>query len=564
MDSDELVRRLAELGKEWLPEGPRAAFDLLPPSDAPADGRWREQPGAVAWFNAQLQFLDWWRRGLALPYHALHWASDYLNRAANLDDPDDYIRFAVRVALHNASPSDLNDTGEARDRLGRAVLEALPGLVEAINEAHKEVREEDLLTGTVETPAGPVPWMTEVFARFLEGTGEAGHERAGATRKEEAQTPEPEPLPTDLPPPVVCPLWRLWLPRGDMRLFTGGPDGLFFVDRNSPVRGVQNGSGAPPFLARLAYALWLDQVRPKMEEEAARRSRQLPALAMPLFRDLVSLGSRAKLATPDMRAARGVALLHADTAQVIRDARAGLPLFGSLTFQRFLRWLVGTVAIRTADGEADPAMWTVDGGWKGLAEELGYDSPGDRADLRKIVLTLAHIPFRFPDGSTGNLLAYRDFPAAPGRRSRVTLTVPPPLRPSYVFQLHGDDKTLVPFPVKLPPLVGRPRDHGAQADLHLWAMAELRRLAPDVYRHGGGEITLARWEEGAADTGLPVGSLSPVLDRWKEGEDAVLVEVDRGRYAPADPEILAFIKRSGEKEVQGAEGGRRGRKKKRY
>ena len=120
----------------------------------------------------------------------------------------------------------------------------------------------------------------------------------------------------------------------------------------------------------------------------------------------------------------------------------------------------------------------------------------------------------------------------------------------------------------LPPLIGRERDHGAQAVLQLQVMAEFRRRARELASQEGVLLPYERWQEMAADASLPQGALRAVIERWtRDGDDgpAFLSTVSPERYtlAEAHEAIRRFLEEAGHLELEGSDAGKRSVRRKR-
>lgn len=334
----------------------------------------------------------------------------------------------------------------------------------------------------------------------------------------------------------------------------------------------------PLWTRTAATVLWRDVVQAKV----CRLRRRPPALAfvqLELLRDTFRPGARHGVADGD----RGVVLDAAGrvVAELDTDARksnvpaADLPVIramlpgavsalGSLTAQRILRFEVHEGHARVLAGEVDARALTFDGGWTELAMRAGVGDPrsgSTRDQVRDVVLAQAHLRWEL-GRSAGTLLSYTEPRDGEGHR-RVRIILGDVLLPDAIFAEMGTSATarmarrLVPI-LKLPPLVGRPRDHAAQAALQLAVLAELRDRAAELVERGGVLIDAARWAVMARDVGLSPATLPRVLDAWtRDADDApafLARDGDRWRLAGAHAAAQAFLEEGGRREVRGRRG----------
>jgi hypothetical protein len=155
------------------------------------------------------------------------------------------------------------------------------------------------------------------------------------------------------------------------------------------------------------------------------------------------------------------------------------------------------------------------------------------------------------------------------------------LLPHFVHEIAGvgrdasDARRLVPVLRELPPMVGRPREHGALASLSMFVMRELRIHARELAETGAVEISPARWEALAREAGLPLVTLRLALERWirdcKRDKDGKLEDHDDTPaflHSPAGrPNAytlgathaaeLAFIVAAGHTSARASRGGRK-------
>lgn len=481
----------------------------------------------------------------------------WVTRALTASNDPTYEHFAIATTSLAWAESDRNPQGA--DPLARAALDGtesrsrLAALVlEHARQIATEVLSEDPRSNET-GPDGAILRWDEVFADAIDRLGPAGSAAAETVRVHSAQRSRQIPL-LGTPTPAPGERWRLW---------------LLPLDDDAPE--------TPRWIHMLGRVLWLDVLRPRLEEDR----RKPPALPGSLFEQL------ARVQRPGGRLAEtphGIALVDGDGGHVanlrgeIRVAtvhleaisamvRDGARMLGSLNAHRTVRWMVATAHQRAMEGEPDARVLIIEGGWSALAEVVGARSKKAADDIKAIVAAMASLDFPLPDGSTGDLLTRRDRPAVGHRNARVEITLGTALLPHYVHGLPRGNRALVPMPA-LPPLIGRERDHGAQAVLQLQVMAELRRRAKELATEGSVFLPRERWAQMAEEASLPAGVLSSVIDRWtRDGEDGpaflALVGTDRYTLSDAHGAIRAFLVEAGKLELEGAEAGRKSVRRKR-
>jgi hypothetical protein len=332
------------------------------------------------------------------------------------------------------------------------------------------------------------------------------------------------------------------------------------------------GSTGLPWLELLAEVLWRDAVRPQIDRE----TRQRPALAIQVHEDVTRIHSRTFVEEErdGQRALvfdRGepIALATIADTTVLELVQRGVKLLGSVTAHKALRWEVLTGHMQIMRGDADPRVLTIAGGWSGFAGDvLKLRKKGAADDLKAIVHAQQAVRVTLPNGRNVNgLLSLDETPARGRRRGLVKLTLGTMLLPHFVHEIGegGRDahnaRRLVPV-LDLPPMVGRERDHGAQATLSMLVVRELRVRARELVAEGGAAISLERFAELAHAAGLPPSTLGRVLARWAvDGDDgpAFIVEKERGRYTLGDAHRLerAFLETAGKIEIAASEAGKR-------
>jgi hypothetical protein len=267
----------------------------------------------------------------------------------------------------------------------------------------------------------------------------------------------------------------------------------------------------------------------------------------------------------------GVPVVGLDVANL--DASLVDPkLLRGLPAQRLLRFVMHRAhELYDETGDLGSATRiTVDGGWRGLAEALGMRT-GEKAtkvaELTAKAMQAAWV--KTPRGEGGLFLVHHE-KRGPGRREEVSLTIHEngPLSPRFVArELQGHSPKIVPVPLPslMPPMVGRPNEHGAIATLQLLTLRELRLKATELVEQGAVAISRARWNELAKESGVPLPLVDELLTAWRTGdEDAPPFIVTNGELvdlAPAYAKERRFIEDGGRLSLEGRRRGRRSQRK---
>jgi hypothetical protein len=321
-----------------------------------------------------------------------------------------------------------------------------------------------------------------------------------------------------------------------------------------------------PALVTIARLVWATEVRPEVESLLHRRRRH-PGVALAVM-DLAApvMGQGASLREDDLTVldpmGRAMASVPGASLSAIDVLSRGVVALGRLPVHRVVRHLIEEAHRRASEGEPD-ARVLVYRGTSDLAEKAGSNAKKDTRLIMDALMALDAMRFDLPDGSNGRLLTVR-YTSIQGRRGRPSLlevTLLPPLLPHYSRTLPQGQRQIVPL-TDLPPFVGSPRDHGAQAALQLGLLADLTLRSDEAFREGAVKWTKEEWRRMAEPTGLADVTVEQVRDRWsQDGDDgpAFLEEVGRCRYAlgPAHGDAWSFLLDAGQKRAEGAERGRR-------
>ncbi len=431
----------------------------------------------------------------------------------------------------------VDDRAAAKPALAVALRVSLDELAAKLDE-HPLATEED-----ARALEGGVLWLDELFAAHVERTGKQGKLEAADTRAKSTERVE----------------------RG------AWPEAFERWDRARPLS--------------LAAALWCDKVGPRLEE--ARR--KPPAWAMCVAEPVAHLFSKVRreeerngqrtLRLPDevlVRIAHSAATIGADTLDALMIDR-GVKLFGSLASHRVLRWQIFTGHRQALEGNSDPRVIRVDGGWSTLAHDvLGMKGKRAADEVRDIVEAMHATELPLPPRGNYQRLLLREAHTPRGRGQQwIKLVLGTALLPDYVHELQEAvghtlegrrAVRLVPV-LDVPPGIGRDNERGAQATLSMLLVAYMRDNAREHLEHGGVELDNATLTELARRAGLTRDMTGPLLDRWThDGDDGpAFLKLEGTRYTLGDTHAAArtFIEDGGRRELEGREAGKKGARRRR-
>jgi hypothetical protein len=336
----------------------------------------------------------------------------------------------------------------------------------------------------------------------------------------------------------------------------------------------------------LAYTLWVERVRARFE----RLARKPPALVMAVAEPVAHLFSRVRREEErdgqrTLRLPGEVLVKVANTAATIGSETLnaliidqGVKLFGSLASHRVLRWQIFTAHRQALEGDADPRVIRVDGGWSSLAHDvLGMRGNKAAEQVRNIIEAMHATELPLPPHGNYSRLLIREAHTPRGRGKQwIKLVLGTALLPDYVQELQaavghtleGRRATrLVPV-LDVPPVIGRDNEHGAQATFSMLLVAYMRDRARELVERGGVVLDERTLDDLAKRAGVPRDIVRPLLDRWtQDGDDgpAFLKVVESSRYTLGDTHAVprAFIEDGGRRELEGSRAGEKGATKRR-
>lgn len=358
-------------------------------------------------------------------------------------------------------------------------------------------------------------------------------------------------------------------------------DGLLAMLRRAGLtaaaKDVEKGAGwdvlanpavGPLWVAKvLAAALWDDRVRRIVE------TGQTPGIIAPTLTKLASVRHARQMGLPfegaqaPLEDKNGRIVGH--LVPTIDDRLVNVNALRGLTANRLVRGLLDIgFRQRFIDQVPEFARIVLEGGWPRLAEMLGLRGRKAAAEVEAAAYALAALFIDYPT-NRGHVFSVHHHRAAGQRRAKLEMVLLGPLRPGFVIdELAGhriaEDKWLVPIPLPnaLPPLIGRERDHAAQATLQLLAMREARTRAAELLENDALTIDGRRWRELADEAELPTRLLPEMLDAWTTGRGAAPAFLtrpgtDRFDLAPAFDRERRAILDAAERQLAGRRGGRK-------
>ena len=337
----------------------------------------------------------------------------------------------------------------------------------------------------------------------------------------------------------------------------------------------------PRGLRALARCLWDDVVLPRLKKTPAlvmAVAEPIAHLFAPVRREEERNGQRG-LRLPGevlVKIADTAATIGTETLNAIMIDR-GVKLFGSLASHRVLRWIIFTAYRQALDYNPDPRVIRVNGGWPVLAHDV-IGMKGNKAayQVRDIIEAMHVTELPLPPRGVYSRLLMREACTPRGRGEQwIRLTIGTGLLPDYVHEMQTMAghmlearrwSRLVPV-LDIPPVIGRERDHGAQATFSMLLIALFRDHGPELVQHGGIQLDDARITELARNAGLPRDLVRPLLDRWThDGDDGpAFLRLTDGRYTLGDAHSIArhFIEDGGRRELEGRRAGQIGAAKRR-
>lgn len=275
---------------------------------------------------------------------------------------------------------------------------------------------------------------------------------------------------------------------------------------------------------------------------------------------------------------RKVGVIVVDGQTTLEVVRSGLALLGSEHGHVLINTLVHRAFDAYEAGEHDARRVAFAGGWRGLAEAIGYGEP-TYDKLQAIVRGGGAVEWTTPHGTAGGLWTWTATRGNASQRGEVAFVLGDTLMPGLAAALSGpgaartlsarEARRLCPEPRFRPPThMVRPNERGPVWTLARLVMLEFVDNAEELSQTGSIAVPLERWRQLYAQARLPWATHEKVHKAWLEGESeaapALLAEVETGRFDLAKPHELeaAFLREQGKRRMLGRGGGKDGATKK--
>lgn len=320
-----------------------------------------------------------------------------------------------------------------------------------------------------------------------------------------------------------------------------------------------------PFMSYLAQVLWEDKCTHLWNRKATGHA----ALAKPVIESLIPIlgPSKTKKFVEHENGITcygqtGKPLFMAPTVDVnmISAFKKGVKELGTLTGHKMLRWQVNAGFERWQNGEKDPRLIEIDGGYSRIAEIIRCSSKTDIAKIKEILYAQAYGNFIFPDGSHGNMLSLRiEERYKNNEPSKIRIVLGDMLLPAYVCQLQRSEKRLIPIG-PLPPLHGSPNSHASQAQLQLHVFSEFSNQSDRLAETGSVLISLEKWQQMAHESGLNPERIAEVINCWCQPDlfNCFLEKQgDEYRLASYYERAQKFLQVQGERRINNSARGKR-------
>jgi hypothetical protein len=204
-------------------------------------------------------------------------------------------------------------------------------------------------------------------------------------------------------------------------------------------------------------------------------------------------------------------------ANMIAPFKNGIKELGTLTGHKMLRWQVKSGFERWVNGENDPRLIEIDGGYSRIAEAIGCCNPREIAKVRDILHAQAHGYFKFADGSRGNMIILNILNRYQNTEpSKIRIILGDMLLPTYVHQIERSERRLIPIG-DIPPLSGgSPDTYAAQAQLQLLVFCEFSNQSIRLAQKGSVLLPPEWWREKAVEAGLNPEKIPSIIEHWRQ------------------------------------------------
>lgn len=327
----------------------------------------------------------------------------------------------------------------------------------------------------------------------------------------------------------------------------------------------------PTGLVRFAAVLWSARVRERWQRAGASPPAFTRGVADGRLLPLMSrVTMRPQPDEPDdgtIRNPRGEVVGHIDvTAVEPALVRIGVGMFSTTIGHKLVRHCALKAHAATIRGDHRPELITFDGGFLGLAHELGVDrNPGT---ARALLEAGQYVRLTTPGVEIGGLWTWREVKAAPGRRACLEMHLSPwvflPGAGTDLKVTQGNSlaarerRRLVPVLRDDPPhrMLANRAEWGLAWSVAFGLVIMFVDQAEELANDGAVHVDAKAWARLLEDAGLCAARLPVLRDGMLGGDGtapALLERVGHDRYtlAPAHAAELAYIREGGSLRVRG-------------
>jgi hypothetical protein len=461
---------------------------------------------------------------VSICFRAAIWIINYLST----EDPSQLHYHAAREVLKKYENGKLENDEGARDLLARALVKECNSFASLIlpkeilqgnvPDSKKSMSFRGLLNPNADHLIYSIDgmlWLDDAFAQYITSIGDEGENAASefsnASRswyKEYECTRK------------ALDLFRLWIDLSKEPYYCR----YFYI---------------------LAKVLWKDRIQLQFE----RKQKLYPALPIGLMETIKPALQKSSniVQNRDRIDIYGKAGKVVASAQIpCIDAKAiplvtrGIRSLGSLAGHRLLRWQVKSGCQNIIEGNPNPNTLLIEGGFETISHLIGCGkNKSTVTEVKSILYAQAHSSFYTSNGDRiSSLIILNEIGYHRNKEpNRLSIVLGDVLLPHYLFSLPQNQRRLIPIISDLPPLVGSPNTHAAQAMLQLLVLEEFSKQSDRFAERGSVLISLEKWGEMSSEAALPKSNLSKVIDGWttddvngraflkKDGEEFALSDI---------------------------------------
>jgi hypothetical protein len=380
-----------------------------------------------------------------------------------------------------------------------------------------------------------------IFSEFIETIGATGKKAAEEIRKDSRQRhqafKDSEYRPENRPK-----AWDLW------------------ISKKSDFTSIFS-----PYLSILAAVVWKDSGSIKWE----RKQKYFPALPTGIMETIKpSLQKSSNInythESIDIVGESGKVVVSFQIpcidAKIIPLVTKGIKSFGSLAGHRLLRWQVKSGCQNIIDNTPSPNTLFVNGGFEAISHLIGCgENKSTVTEVKAILYAQSHASFYLSNGDKiSSLIILKEIGYhRNGEPNKLSIILGDVLLPHYLYNLPQNERRLIPIMTDLPPLVGSPNTHAAQAMLQLLVLEEFSKQSDRYADKGSVLIPVEKWEELSQNASLSKSSISKVIEGWTTDSvngTAFLKRYD-DEYTLSDARVEKFLEDQGKMRIIGRKGG---------